>query len=115
MLQLSNIPTQYQYYNSQINHPWQLRLELFNDDVILQLTLKQSDFVILENLLVALVARCYLLIDSSCFCSIYLLFFAIFLKIICAYFLNLIVGNLLRGFEIIVYPCWWIINFGLQE
>ena len=52
MLQLSNITTQYQYYNSQLTT---------HDNVIRQLTLKQKGFIMLENSLVALVAPCYVL------------------------------------------------------
>ena len=49
MLPLLNITTRYQYYNSQIDYPWQVSLEFINHYAIWHLTLKQTGFIMLEK------------------------------------------------------------------
>ena len=108
MLQLSEITAQRPYYNYQIDHLRQLRLVFISYYDIRQLTLKQKNFITLENPLVALVATFYVLIVFNCFYSPYLLFYFrafSFFKMFWAYSFDLIFDHLLMSFEMIVYPC----------
>ena len=69
--------------------------------------LKLKGFIMLENPLVALAATSYVIVFNG-FCSIYLLFCfcaSFSLKHFWAYSFDIIVDTLLRGFEMILYPC----------